>query len=625
MALRRPARTSFPCAALVALLTLACTAAAHALGPPGDSLDRPAPGRSTAVPAGRPDARCPTGLDGSGPYAGRGLCGARVRRGSGTDRAGPDAPDAPDAPGAVRGLRAVRYSDTTGEVLWEAPEGAPDALRYALRRDGESLGIVEGRSHFESGLDAGRAYAYEVAAIDPEGRRGASERVWLGAADGRADGRADERADEEAVGADVRGGVREDASDEVRDGAPPEASDGPPFAAPDRARLVEGGGPTVVELHLARTDLDRDALRLSLVDESSGASRGLAHRFDRSGLDGGGTLVRLVLELGVATAPILPHERRFRVRVEGAGRSTDLPLAVDVAPVDADDVYLLIGQSNMQGYSRHGTKRAGPGEPDEPVERVRQLNVQPSSRQAFDAPWTFTDEGRNVSSPLFIRAEDPLHEPRGPDAAAKGGQFVGLGLTFAKSALARTTRTIYLVPAAWSATGFCADAMGDIAWNARPTPEPELGGTLLVERALTRLNMTLRETGGILRGILWHQGGADSNDEACAARYGENLRALVERLRTEARVDARGPSARGAGAPIPFVLATQSRGNDERGRFSDFGPAKRRVDAVQRDVARLVPHADFVNNDDLVPPAYPCGQTSCVHFGAEALRGIVDR
>ena len=83
--------------------------------------------------------------------------------------------------------------------------------------------------------------------------------------------------------------------------------------------------------------------------------------------------------------------------------------------------------------------------------------------------------------------------------------------------------------------------------------------------------MTLRETGGVLRGILWHQGGADSNDGACATRYAENLAQLVRRLRSEARVDARGPSARGGDAPVPFVVATQSRGDDERGRFSGFG------------------------------------------------------
>ena len=44
------------------------------------------------------------------------------------------------------------------------------------------------------------------------------------------------------------------------------------------------------------------------------------------------------------------------------------------------------------------------------------------------------------------------------------------------------------------------------------------------------------------------------------------------------------------------------------------------MDRVHREVAGLIPYADVVNNDDLVPPSYPCGQSSCVHFGAAALR-----
>ena len=390
---------------------------------------------------------------------------------------------------------------------------------------------------------------------------------------------------------------------------------------PGRARLVEGDPDgTAVELRLTRSDVDRGALRFSLLDDAGGASRDLSHAFDRADLDGGGTLVRLNLRLAVGMAPLLPGERRFRVRMEGAGEPVEVPLTVDVVPVEADDVYLLIGQSNMEGYSEFGSKRAGPGEPDEPIDRVRQLNVQPSSRVAFSEPWQFTDESSNVSSPRFIRAEDPLHQPRGPAVSAKGGSYIGLGLTFAKAALERTTRTIYLVPAAWSATGFCANGQWDLAWNAQATSEPALGGTLLTDRALTRLNLTLRETGGVLRGILWHQGGADSNNGTCAARYAENLQKLVRRLRTEARVDARGPAARGESATIPFVLGTQSRGDDDRGRFSYFSEEKRRVDEVHKNVANVVPHADVVVNDDLVPPAWPCGQSSCVHFGAAALR-----
>ena len=628
MASRRLARPLLVRAALAALLIGA--APARALDPPRTALDSPSEGRVRVTLSGsggadgynvyrdgtyrttvRPGAGAgafefdgPSGTycivafrdsEGSAEYS---TCGPSVR----VDTGGADVRARPanaDGPGPVRELRAARYSDTAGELLWRAPAGAGAAVRYELSRDGRPLGIVGGRSRFESDLGAGRAYDYAVVALGADGRRGAPASVRLGAARGTTNG---------TVGAPPVS-MRSD-----------DGSGASPFAAPGRARLVEGDEAASVELRLTRTDIDRGALRLSLVDETPGASANLEHGFDRSDLDGGGTLVRLRLKLRIAMAPLMPGERRFRVRVEGVGEPSELPLAVDVVPVQADDVYLLIGQSNMQGYSEDGSKRAGPGEPDEPVDRIRQLNVRPSNVTVFDAPWKFTDEAANTSSPRFIRAEDPLHEPRGPAVSRKGGQFVGLGLTFAKSALTRTTRTIYLVPAAWSATGFCANARGPVAWNAWPTPEPALGGTLLTERALTRLNMTLRETGGILRGILWHQGGADSNDATCAARYAENLAQLARRLRGEARVDARGPSARGGDAAVPFIVATQSRGDDGRGRFSDFGPEKRRVDRAHRDVASLIPHADVVNNDDLVPPSYPCGQSSCVHFGAAALR-----
>jgi hypothetical protein len=158
----------------------------------------------------------------------------------------------------------------------------------------------------------------------------------------------------------------------------------------------------------------------------------------------------------------------------------------------------------------------------------------------------FADELRNVSTPLFVPAKDPLHEPRSIGIDGKEAPFVGLGLTFAKSALTMSTAEIVLVPAAWGATGFCANANGELAWNAEPTPnQVYLGGTLLADRAITRLNMTLRETGGILRGIPWHQGGADSNNPDCARSYAENLAKLAARIRRDARLDSRGSRAKG--------------------------------------------------------------------------------
>ena len=76
---------------------------------------------------------------------------------------------------------------------------------------------------------------------------------------------------------------------------------------------------------------------------------------------------------------------------------------------------------------------------------------------------------------------------------------------------------------------------------------------------------------------------------------------------------------------MPFIVATMSRGSDSRGDFRAFGPLKDQIDSVHRNIATVVPHSGYVNADDLVPPAYPCGAGSCIHFGAAAYREMGKR
>ena len=393
------------------------------------------------------------------------------------------------------------------------------------------------------------------------------------------------------------------------------------FSSHNRITLVEGDTTGFsVSLSLDRVKNEKREVSLTLESESERDMLGLRYAFSTPTLarDQSGSV--LTLHVDITQAPLLLHERKFQIVADDGESSTRTDLIIDVTPTSAPDVYLLIGQSNMEGYSEVDSKEVFPGGQDERVERIQQLNVLPNNEGIFDTLDSFTDELANIRPPTFVIAEDPLHEPRYIEVGGKGATFVGLGLTFAKEALRTTTAEIYLVPAAWGATGFCANANGDLAWNAEPTSEAFLGGTLLLDRALTRLKMTLRESGGVLRGVLWHQGGADSNNPDCAATYADNLAKLVERLRSEARPDMRGAEARGVDAEIPFMVATQSKGDDERAMFSIFNSSKQIVDAAHRNVKDYIQYSDFVNNDDLVPPQYPCGQTSCVHFGSAALR-----
>jgi hypothetical protein len=180
------------------------------------------------------------------------------------------------------------------------------------------------------------------------------------------------------------------------------------------------------------------------------------------------------------------------------------------------------------------------------------------------------------------------------------------------------------VPAAWSGSGFCEQNSADfpgLGWNATTPTDNALGGTLLHDRAIVRTNIALEESGGILRGILWHQGEQDVESAQCAQTYGDNLLQLIQSLRTNIDIDARGSAARGPDADIPFIAGTMSMGEGQ----APFSETQSLVDSVHRNIAQLTDHTGFVNNDDLIPPAFPCGAGSCIHFGGAALREMGNR
>jgi len=364
-------------------------------------------------------------------------------------------------------------------------------------------------------------------------------------------------------------------------------------------------------------------VELSVVD-SDDMTPELTASFANTTLEADINTTTMLLTLAIGDAPLQPHQRDIEIQAsDSSGFVRSLPLTVDVQPTDAPDVYLLIGQSNMVGFSGDGTKESLPGQLDEPNPRILQLNVSANDAfTQFTQASHYTDRNRNVADPLLILAEDPLHTPLITGETTKELDFIGLGLSFAKSALPHTTANIVLVPAAWSGSAFCVNPFVNAHWNPRPTTNPELGNTLMFDRAVTRANIALAETGGVLRGILWHQGETDANAR-CADSYENNINALVSRLRTDIDSDGRGRAWRTADANIPFVVGTMSKGADDRGDLSQFTPSKNIVDAVHRNVANQLAHAAFANADDLTPAnGFPCGNTTCIHFGAAGLREL---
>lgn len=392
--------------------------------------------------------------------------------------------------------------------------------------------------------------------------------------------------------------------------------------------LVEGDVAGVdIPITLSRVAGYDGSVNLSFSGNSASDTADITGVFANPTLVGDATSTVLNVRLDIATLPLTPQQRSFTI---SATDSTDASVeasqgvTINITPVDAMDVYLLIGQSNMVGFSGDGTKMAGPGQPDEPNDRIWQLNVTKNSETEvfFDAA-SYTDPASIALTPRLVTAEDPLHVPQNPDSRAKEENYIGLGLSFAKEALQFTTKEIVLVPAAWSGSAFCINSLPAAYWNPQETPEnANLGNTLLFDRAVARTNLALSESGGILRGILWHQGESDAFTEnpACADLYQQNLQTLASELRSRINPDQRGAAARQPDANIPFVVGTMSVGVDDNGDFSERTPEKQIIDTVHRSVESLISHSALSNHDDLVPPDYPCGNDSCIHFGAEAFR-----
>lgn len=393
--------------------------------------------------------------------------------------------------------------------------------------------------------------------------------------------------------------------------------------------LVEGDDTGVsIPLTLTRQNGHNTPVELSLAGVAPADTAFISTSFSRLTLTPNADDSQATLRLAIADLPLLPQQRQFFVTASDGQDQDRVLITVNVEPVDAPDIYLLVGQSNMVGFSGDGTRQAFAGGPDESDPRISQLNVSSNdSGNVFIEAADFTSLERNVEQPSITIAEDPLHIPLDPNNTdGKSLQYIGLGLSFAKSALNNTSRDIVLVPAAWSGSAFCANDQGpDGQWNAQESDNSALGNTWLFDRAVTRANLAIENTGGILRGILWHQGESDSN-ELCAPLYAENMERLVQQLRLSIDADQRGGDLRRPDSNIPFVVGTMSKGSDERGDLSNFSPSKLIIDNAHRNLPFQLPYVALSNHDDLVPAnGFPCGNTTCVHFGAAALREMGDR
>ncbi len=413
-----------------------------------------------------------------------------------------------------------------------------------------------------------------------------------------------------------------DDSDQPPPGPPPSfALDG--FSSP--VTLVEGNQALEVPVSISRIGGFESDIELQVTPSFLAENPSLVVSLDPSTLQSAESTAQLSLAYSLSVSPQQPKSLVVPIQATSGGITEETSLTLEISPTSAPDVYLLIGQSNMVGDSEAGALRNQPGQPDAPDPRIRQLNVTNNTDATFPTLESFSDPANNAGNPVIITAADPLHELLPSGQQNKTGDKVGLGLSFAKAALSDTTSTILLVPAAWSGTGFC-NGLNDLAgWNVEPRENERMRGTGLYLRAVARTNLALQQSGGVLRGILWHQGESDEFNAACANAYAQNLQAMVRALRTDIVEDARGNTARGPEADVPFVLGTLSRGSDSRGDFFIQSAEQQTIDNAHRMVESNIPNSAFSDHQDLVPPDFPCGAISCIHFGAAAYREMGNR
>jgi len=174
--------------------------------------------------------------------------------------------------------------------------------------------------------------------------------------------------------------------------------------------LIEGDEAGIdIPLSLARSSGHTDLVQLTIGATTVEDTRFVTSSFTRENLTPGTDNSEVNLRLAIGDLPILPQQREFIVRADDGRGTHQITLTVNIQPTDAPDVYLLVGQSNMVGFSGDGTKQASVGGPDEPNPRILQLNVRENDgfsifRRAAD----FTSLSSNIADPAIVQAEDPL-------------------------------------------------------------------------------------------------------------------------------------------------------------------------------------------------------------------------
>lgn len=237
--------------------------------------------------------------------------------------------------------------------------------------------------------------------------------------------------------------------------------------------------------------------------------------------------------LSVLRLSLRPHMLLILLCV--VGRADELHIPADP---EQFHLFVLAGQSNMAGRGQ----------------------VEAGDRELHPRILMFNPAGEWVS------AVDPMHFDK-PKIVG-----VGPGRSFAVAyAEHYPDVTIGLIPCAVGGSPIAAWAPSGYHRQTRSYPWDD---------AIKRVKSA--SSGGVLKGVLWHQGESDS-DPDLASKYEDSLHQLVKRFRRET-----------AEPHLPFIAG-------QMGQFAErpWTDAKKQVDHAHRTLPQNLHHTGFADSDGL--------------------------
>ncbi len=287
----------------------------------------------------------------------------------------------------------------------------------------------------------------------------------------------------------------------------------------------------------------------------------------------GGTIARYVDGKLIGVPPGGPYSIQGEIEVRGKENR-----AFQVDPVYVGDLWVLAGQSNMQGV---GDLQAGGA-----------YTVQPVTSLGMDGKWEAAKEPLHwlVDSPDPVHSGDPAtRAERSKEEHRTRTKGAGLGIPFAEALVAETRVPVGLVPCAHGGTSL-------EQWS--PARKGEGGGSLYGS-----MLRQVKLAGGKVKGVLWYQGESDAmSGGPVAGAYARTFAAFIAAVRDD------------LGRPdLPFYYV-------QIGRYVHEGDPKdwNAVQEAQRRLLETVPNTAVVSVVDLE-------LDDAIHVGTAGLRRAGER